>query len=349
MAGDRADGRRPRSAARSPGGPSGSRHPRRSHPRHGVQLDRSRKPRLRWAFVRNSPRPPRGGRHRAPSSPSPSGLALRCSSAAPSRPAWTAAHARAGTSGDRAPSVAQDPAAADDRRGRLRRVPALVAAWRGRPDRRRALSRPSPGWLARRTGTAARPPFTTAPPTPSRRCSTAASRARASSRTCTRTPRTCSRCSRTATSCTSRRRPPGSVPRACARRPRQPPRATCRTGRSRATAASSPACATTERPALWFKHVLLPHVPWMYYPSGTRYRRHSPEPITDLNGRSGFSVPWVDEGRLPAPPDPGRARGPAARRAARAPAPPGPLRRRARGGRRGSRHRLPRPASCGAP
>ena len=25
----------------------------------------------------------------------------------------------------------------------------------------------------------------------------------------------------------------------------------------------------TPRPALWFKHVLLPHVPWQYYPSGT--------------------------------------------------------------------------------
>lgn len=49
----------------------------------------------------------------------------------------------------------------------------------------------------------------------------------------------------------------------------------------------------TERPGLWFKHTLLPHVPWMYYPSGTRYRLHSPEPIPDLNGTSGFSVPWV--------------------------------------------------------
>jgi hypothetical protein len=50
---------------------------------------------------------------------------------------------------------------------------------------------------------------------------------------------------------------------------------------------------TTEGPALWFKHTLLPHVPWMYYPSSTRYRINSPEPIPDLNGTSGFSVPWV--------------------------------------------------------
>jgi hypothetical protein len=49
----------------------------------------------------------------------------------------------------------------------------------------------------------------------------------------------------------------------------------------------------SERPSLWFKHALLPHVPWIYYPSGTRYRRHAPEPITLLNGRPGFPSPWV--------------------------------------------------------
>lgn len=47
------------------------------------------------------------------------------------------------------------------------------------------------------------------------------------------------------------------------------------------------------RPALWFKHVLLPHVPWQYYPSGRRYRRHAPEPIPGLNGELGFGVPWL--------------------------------------------------------
>jgi Sulfatase len=39
--------------------------------------------------------------------------------------------------------------------------------------------------------------------------------------------------------------------------------------------------------------VLLPHVPWQYYPSGTKYRRFAPEPITELNGPVGFGVPWV--------------------------------------------------------
>jgi hypothetical protein len=49
----------------------------------------------------------------------------------------------------------------------------------------------------------------------------------------------------------------------------------------------------TDRPALWFKHVLLPHVPWEYYPSGRRYRRFAPEPIPGLNGPIGFDVPWL--------------------------------------------------------
>jgi hypothetical protein len=49
----------------------------------------------------------------------------------------------------------------------------------------------------------------------------------------------------------------------------------------------------TPRPALWFKHVLLPHVPWQYYPSGRSYRRFAPEPIPGLNGREGFGVPWL--------------------------------------------------------
>jgi hypothetical protein len=48
-----------------------------------------------------------------------------------------------------------------------------------------------------------------------------------------------------------------------------------------------------ERPTLWFKHVLLPHVPWQFYPSGRHYRRHAPEPIPGLNGPDGFGDPWL--------------------------------------------------------
>ena len=47
------------------------------------------------------------------------------------------------------------------------------------------------------------------------------------------------------------------------------------------------------RPALWFKHVLLPHVPWQFYPSGRRYRENAPEPIPGLNGPLGFGAPWL--------------------------------------------------------
>jgi hypothetical protein len=47
------------------------------------------------------------------------------------------------------------------------------------------------------------------------------------------------------------------------------------------------------QPTLWFKHTLLPHVPWQFYPSGRRYRRHAPEPIPGLNGELGFGVPWL--------------------------------------------------------
>ncbi len=48
-----------------------------------------------------------------------------------------------------------------------------------------------------------------------------------------------------------------------------------------------------ERRTLWFKHVLLPHVPWQFYPSGRHYRRHAPEPIPGLNGPDGFGDPWL--------------------------------------------------------
>jgi hypothetical protein len=45
--------------------------------------------------------------------------------------------------------------------------------------------------------------------------------------------------------------------------------------------------------ALWFKHVLLPHVPWQYLPSRLSYRRRPSEPIPGLNSRPGFGDPWL--------------------------------------------------------
>jgi hypothetical protein len=42
-----------------------------------------------------------------------------------------------------------------------------------------------------------------------------------------------------------------------------------------------------------FKHVLFPHVPWKYLPSGLSYRRQPGEPIPGLNGMRGFGNPWL--------------------------------------------------------
>jgi hypothetical protein len=49
----------------------------------------------------------------------------------------------------------------------------------------------------------------------------------------------------------------------------------------------------SQRPTLWFKHVLLPHVPWQYLPSGRSYRRLPSEPIPGQNGQRGFGNPWL--------------------------------------------------------
>ena len=121
----------------------------------------------------------------------------------------------------------------------------------------------------------------------------ALSAAGASGPTSTRTRRTCSRCWRTTTSCTCPRRRPGCARRACACRRPARPRATSRAGSRAASASSCAACGRRRQPALWFKHVLLPHVPWQYYPSGRSYRRFAPEPIPGLNGPLGFGVPWL--------------------------------------------------------
>jgi hypothetical protein len=47
------------------------------------------------------------------------------------------------------------------------------------------------------------------------------------------------------------------------------------------------------RPALNFKHTLLPHVPWQYLPSGDRYRRLPNDVIPGLSNRS-----YEDQGQL---------------------------------------------------
>jgi hypothetical protein len=44
---------------------------------------------------------------------------------------------------------------------------------------------------------------------------------------------------------------------------------------------------------LYFKHVLLPHVPWQYLPSGQSYRRHAQEYIPGINGPPSFGDNWL--------------------------------------------------------
>ncbi len=47
------------------------------------------------------------------------------------------------------------------------------------------------------------------------------------------------------------------------------------------------------RPALNFKHALLPHVPWQYLPDGRLYRRQADDPVSNLSRQS-----YPDEGQV---------------------------------------------------
>ncbi|HEX4734365.1 MAG TPA: sulfatase-like hydrolase/transferase [Thermoleophilaceae bacterium] len=44
---------------------------------------------------------------------------------------------------------------------------------------------------------------------------------------------------------------------------------------------------------LYFKHVLLPHVPWQYLPSGQAYRTHAQEYIPGINQEPSFGDKWL--------------------------------------------------------
>ena len=46
---------------------------------------------------------------------------------------------------------------------------------------------------------------------------------------------------------------------------------------------------------LYFKHVLLPHVPWQYLPSGQTYRAHAQEYIPGINQEPSFGDKWLLE------------------------------------------------------
>src|SRR3954453_1385789 len=44
---------------------------------------------------------------------------------------------------------------------------------------------------------------------------------------------------------------------------------------------------------LYFKHVLLPHVPWQYLPTGQMYRKHAQEYIPGINQEPSFGDKWL--------------------------------------------------------
>ena len=54
----------------------------------------------------------------------------------------------------------------------------------------------------------------------------------------------------------------------------------------------------TRRPSLNFKHVLLPHVPWQYLPSGKQYRRVATEPIPGISRQTYKDPGQVDQLQL---------------------------------------------------
>jgi Sulfatase len=47
------------------------------------------------------------------------------------------------------------------------------------------------------------------------------------------------------------------------------------------------------RPTLWFAHTLLPHVPWIFLPSGRRYRGSASEFYAGLSSPLGFNDPFL--------------------------------------------------------
>src|SRR5207248_6042161 len=46
---------------------------------------------------------------------------------------------------------------------------------------------------------------------------------------------------------------------------------------------------------LYFKHVLLPHVPWQYLPDGRIYRTHAREYVDGINHEESFGDKWLLE------------------------------------------------------
>jgi hypothetical protein len=51
--------------------------------------------------------------------------------------------------------------------------------------------------------------------------------------------------------------------------------------------------ARGDRPSLNFAHVMFPHAPWQFLPSGRRYRRTAKEPIPGLASEVSLPTPWL--------------------------------------------------------
>ena len=78
-------------------------------------------------------------------------------------------------------------------------------------------------------------------------------------------------------------------PRAAAGDPSAP-------GRRARGSASTASCASLrrgERPTLWVKHLLLPHGPYLYLPSGARTREGVRDLVPGMNGLPGFRDPFL--------------------------------------------------------
>ena len=93
---------------------------------------------------------------------------------------------------------------------------------------------------------------------------------------------------------------------------RKPPRhpAAAADGPPRAPRAASSTPSSPGRPTLYVKHVLLPHGPYMFLPSGKQTRRTFRDPLPGMNGPVGLRRPRPDRAQPAAPAAADRVRRP---------------------------------------
>ena len=139
-------------------------------------------------------------------------------------------------------------------------------------DGPRPLPELRPPRRATRPGTATPPRSARRPPPPSRRSSRAGTPALPAGGLPRVVRATCSRCCPArATGCACSEEANASVPAALLPPPEEP-----RYYLSAAASGGSRLLAfdrARRRPTIWFKHVLMPHLPWIYLPSGKQLRR----------------------------------------------------------------------------